>query len=172
MLNFILVGVIVLINIFHIFASNAPQRRSYCWHVQFRSNICWHFYGTRVRSLATLVSDYLTHYSLVDLTDLTLACENANSKLVEVVTVADVDAEDRVDSLVEVLNLNFGRDFEPWFGSWKLVKILRYMFGQDFDADVWLSFKVVTLLIALNPSAFGNVSLFAVKMLNRIFKIC
>ena len=86
-------------------------------------------------------------------------------------SVADVDAEDRVDSLVEVLNLKFGRDFEPWFWSWKLVKILRYMFGQDFDANVWLSFKVVTLLIALNPSAFGNVSLFAVKMLNRIVKI-
>ena len=27
--------------------------------------------------------------------DVTLACEDANSKLVEVVTVADVDAEDR-----------------------------------------------------------------------------
>merc|ERR1719462_662953 len=31
-LNFILVGVIVLINIFHIFVSNAPQQCSYCWH--------------------------------------------------------------------------------------------------------------------------------------------
>merc|ERR1712004_871915 len=29
-LNFILVGVIVLINIFHIFPSNAPQQCSYC----------------------------------------------------------------------------------------------------------------------------------------------
>ena len=43
---------------------------------------CRHFYRTRVRSLATLVSDYLTHYSLVDLIDVTLACEDANSKLV------------------------------------------------------------------------------------------
>merc|ERR1712012_155131 len=32
-LNFILVGVIVLINVFHIFVSNAPQPCSYCWHV-------------------------------------------------------------------------------------------------------------------------------------------
>ena len=33
----------------------------------------------------------------------TLACEDANSKLVEVVTVADVDAEKRVsDSLVQI----------------------------------------------------------------------
>ena len=109
-------------------------------------------------------------YSLL-FTDMTLAFEDANSKLLNVACFADLDAEDRVDSLVEVLNLKFGRDFEPWFWSWKLVKILRYMFGQDFDADVWLSFKVVTLLIALNPSAFGNVSLFAVKMLKRIVKI-
>ena len=42
-----------------------------------------------------LVSDSLTDslpYScLVNLIDVTLACEDANSKLVEVVTVADVD---------------------------------------------------------------------------------
>ena len=38
----------------------------------------------------------LTHSRLVNLIDATLACENANSKLVEVVTVADVDDEDRV----------------------------------------------------------------------------
>ena len=50
--------------------------------------------------MATLVSNYLTHslthsltpWHLVDLTDVSLA----NSKL-EVVTVADVDAEKRVD---------------------------------------------------------------------------
>ena len=47
---------------------------------------------TRVRSLAMLVSDSLTHSRLVNLIVVTLACEDANSKLVEVVTVADVDA--------------------------------------------------------------------------------
>ena len=103
---------------------------------------------------------------------MTLAFEDANSKLLNVACVADLDAEDRVeDSLVEVLNLKFGRDLEPWLWSWKLVKILRYIFGQDIDADVWLSFKVVTLLKALNPRvrcAFGNVSLFAVKILQNI----
>ena len=53
--------------------------------------------------MATLVSDYLTHYSLVDLIDVTLACEDANSKLVEVVTVAQVDAEDHVgNSLLKI----------------------------------------------------------------------
>ena len=34
----------------------------------------------------------LTPCCLVDLVDVALACENANSKLVDVVTVADVDA--------------------------------------------------------------------------------
>ena len=43
-----------------------------------------------------LVSDSLTDSCLVNLVDVTLRCEDANSKLVEVVTVADVDAEDHV----------------------------------------------------------------------------
>ena len=43
---------------------------------------------------------------------MTLACENANSKLVEVVTVADVDAEKRVDdSLVQIWKLKLGQYF-------------------------------------------------------------
>ena len=38
-----------------------------------------------------------------------LVCEDANSKLVEVVTVADVDDEDRVgNSLWQILKLRFG----------------------------------------------------------------
>ena len=45
-----------------------------------------------------LVSDSLTHSlthsCLVNLIDVTLACEDANSKLVKVVTAADVDNED------------------------------------------------------------------------------
>ena len=45
---------------------------------------------------------------------MTLAFEDANSKLLNVACVTDLDAEDRVeDSLVEVLNLKFGRDLEP-----------------------------------------------------------
>ena len=57
-----------------------------------------HFYRTRVRSLATLVSDSLTHSCLDDLTDVTLAFEDTNSKLLDVVLKL---------SLVEILNLNF-----------------------------------------------------------------
>ena len=41
---------------------------------------------------------------------MTLACEDGNIKLVEVVTVANVDAEKRVDdSLVQIWKLKFGR---------------------------------------------------------------
>ena len=40
---------------------------------------------------------------------MTLACEDANSKLVEVVTVADVTDEDHVgNSLLQILELTFG----------------------------------------------------------------
>ena len=40
---------------------------------------------------------------------MTLACEDGNSKLVEVVTVADVDDEDRVGNiLLQIWKLRFG----------------------------------------------------------------
>ena len=40
---------------------------------------------------------------------MTLACEDPNSKLIEVVTDADVDDEDRVDkSLLQIWKLRFG----------------------------------------------------------------
>ena len=46
---------------------------------------------------------------LEDLTDVTLAFEDGNSKLVEVVTVADHDAEKHVDArLEEIWKLKFG----------------------------------------------------------------
>ena len=44
-------------------------------------------------SLTHWLTDSLTHSCLVNLIDVTLVCEDANSKLVEVVTVADVDAD-------------------------------------------------------------------------------
>ena len=45
----------------------------------------------------------LTHCRLVNLIDVTLACEDDNSKHVEVVTVVEVDDEKRVDnSLVQI----------------------------------------------------------------------
>ena len=51
----------------------------------------------------------LAHSCLINLIDVTLACEDANSKLVEVLTVADVDTEDLVgNSLLQIWELTFG----------------------------------------------------------------
>ena len=61
-----------------------------------------------------LVTHSLTHSltnncRLVNLIDVTLACEYNYSKLVEVVTVADNDNEDRVgNSLLQIWKLRFG----------------------------------------------------------------
>ena len=53
------------------------------------------------------VSNSLSPSCLIDLTDMTLAFEDTNSKLLDVVSVADVDAKECVDdSLVDILKLN------------------------------------------------------------------
>ena len=47
---------------------------------------------------------------------MTLACEDGNSKLVEVVTVANVDDEDRVGNhLLQISKLGFGQKAKPFF---------------------------------------------------------
>ena len=46
--------------------------------------------------LCLSLSESLTHSRFVNLIDVTLACEDANSKLVEVVTVAHVNARDHI----------------------------------------------------------------------------
>ena len=49
---------------------------------------------------------------------MTLGFENDRSELLDVGSVADVGAKERVvDSLVEILKLGFGRDFEPKYWS-------------------------------------------------------
>ena len=59
----------------------------------------------RSQTLLLLFTDSLTHSCLVNLIDVTRACEDGNSKLVKVVTVVEVDDEKRIDnSLVQ-----FGR---------------------------------------------------------------
>jgi len=51
------------------------------------------------------------------LIDVTLACECANSKIVEVVTVANVDDEGRVgNSLLQIWELRFGHKAKLLFG--------------------------------------------------------
>ena len=56
------------------------------------------------------------------MTDVTLACEDANSKLIEVVTVADVDLVG--NSLLQIWELRFGHK--------ALFQTLSTKFGQEF----------------------------------------
>ena len=58
---------------------------------------------------------------------MTLACEDAYSKLVEVVTVADVNDEDRVgNSLLQIWKLRFCHKAQLLFRLWAL----RSRFGS------------------------------------------
>ena len=58
----------------------------------------------------------LTDCCLVNFIDVTLACEYANSKFVELVTVAHVDAEDHVgNSLLQIWELTFGPKTKIFF---------------------------------------------------------
>ena len=59
---------------------------------------------------------------------MTLACEDVNLKLIEVVTVADVDDEDCVgNSLLQIWKLRFGHEAKLLFRAKAkgLVKILN-----------------------------------------------
>ena len=62
-----------------------------------------------------------------------MACEDANSKLIEI--VADVDAEKCVeDSLVQIWKPRFGHKVKLLFSLWAqglVLKILKLKFGQD-----------------------------------------
>ena len=62
---------------------------------------------------------------------MTLACEDANSNLVEVVNVADVDAEDHIsNSLLQIWEMRFGHIAKTF------VQTLSTRFGQDFEVEV------------------------------------
>ena len=55
------------------------------------------------------VTHRLAHSRLLNLIDVTLACEDTFSKLVQVVSVADISDEDRVgNSLLQIWKLRFG----------------------------------------------------------------
>ena len=57
------------------------------------------------------LTDSLTDCRLVNLIDVTLVCEDANSKLVEVVTLADVDTDDHVGNSLLIWELEFVQYF-------------------------------------------------------------
>ena len=57
----------------------------------------------------SLTDSALTHSRLVNLFDVTLACEDAYPKIDEVVTFTDASDEDRVgNSLLQIWKLRFG----------------------------------------------------------------
>ena len=63
--------------------------------------------------MATLVTNSLTH-CLIDLIDVTLTFEDANSNFLDVVSVADINALECEDyRLVEIMKLMFGQEYEP-----------------------------------------------------------
>ena len=77
---------------------------------------------------------------------MTLACEDANSKLIEVVAVADVDDEYRVgNSWLQIWKLRFGHKAKLLFKLWAqgLVKISKLKVSQDID--VWFRFLKLML---------------------------
>ena len=93
------------------------------------------FYRTRVRSLFTLVTNSLTHwlthwllFSKLYWCD--LACEDANSKLVDAVIVADDDGVG--NNLLQIWNLRFRQKAKLLFRLWAqgLVKIWSWSSGK------------------------------------------
>ena len=67
-----------------------------------------------------------------------LAFEDANSKLIEVVTVAYVDAEDHVGNSLLIWELTFGHKTNLLFRLLLqgLVRISKMEFAQHFAVDV------------------------------------
>ena len=117
---------------------NQFLRVAWSSQAQFLGGLC---YRTRVRSLGMLVTNWLTNWltdsCLVNLIDVTLVCEDAYSKLVEIVTVAGV--KDRVgNSLLQIWKLmRFGQKAKLLFQLWAqgLVKILKLKLRQELKQE-------------------------------------
>ena len=72
---------------------------------------------------------------------MTLACEDANSKLAEVVTVTDIDNVGRVgNSFLQIWRLRFGHKAKLLFRLPAQGLSLKKKFRKDFEADVWSVF--------------------------------
>ena len=70
---------------------------------------------------------------------MTRACE-----IVEVVTVADVDDENRIgNSLLQIWKLRFGHKTKLLFrlSAQGLVRSLKMKFRRDFETEVWSVFS-------------------------------
>ena len=108
------------------------------WQFEWWWCVKYSFYRTRVRSLVILVSDSLTNSCLVNLIDVTLACEDTNSKLVDIVTVANVDDEDCIgNSLLQIWELRIVHKAKLLFRLWSNFKV---EVQAKFEAGVWSVF--------------------------------
>ena len=69
---------------------------------------------------------------------MTLAYEDAYSKLVDVVAVADIDDENRVgNSLLQIWKLRFCHEAKLLFR----LSIQDLKFRRDFESEVWSVFR-------------------------------
>ena len=93
--------------------------------------------------MAMLVTHSLTEFPFSKFIDVTMVCEDVYSKLVEVVTVADVNDENLVgSSLLQICKLRFGHKAKLLFrlSPQGLVRSLKLKFRQDFEAEDWSVF--------------------------------
>ena len=121
----------------------------------------------------SLVAYWLTHWCFRNMTDVTLAFEDANSiqflmliflmMLMMRQVLATVWSRFGSWNLVESLKLNFGQYVEPdvWSRFWRknLVKIFKLNFAQDFEAEVlsrfwgWSLIKIPKLKFGIYSEA-------------------
>ena len=142
---------------------------SYCGGLSFQSNPIFKSYCQRHNGLICwflsskeLLSNHSTIWTNISFLS-KLHIKDDNSKLVEVVTVVEVDDEKRVDNcLVQIWKFGhtvkflfrlWGQGFKVWsrFWNWCSGKILKLKFGHHFAADGWLwlwsSFLVEILVL-------------------------
>ena len=118
----------------------SPTRVFQNWH--FEQMKAQFYYRTRVRSLAMFVTHWQTRslpFSKLDWCDPGVW----RYLLVEVVTVADNDDENRVcNSLLQIWMLRFGHKAKLLFrlSAQGLVRSLKLKFRRDFKAEVWSVF--------------------------------
>ena len=122
------------------------------------------------------LTDSLTHCRLVNLIDVTLACEDLTQNLLRLllllmlamrIMLATVCC--RFGSWGLVIKPYFCSDFQHkvWsrFWSWSWGEILKLKFGQYFAADVWLRLQSWILMKILKQSLVKILSLNLIEIL-------
>ena len=87
---------------------------------------------------------------------MTLACADDNSKLVDVVTVADVDDEDQDhvgNSLLHILKLRFGHKAKLLFGNVSILGLIKHF--QKGDKFCQLSVIIMFIFLIISACHLG-----------------